>query len=198
MDQFKKLFASLTIAQKIGLAAVLVAVGGGLVFFIKWNKARDFRPLFTNMAPEDAALVVAKLKESGIEHRLADNGATVLVSSEKVDDARLDLAGAGLPKTGRIGFELFDKTNLGVTDFDEKVNYRRALEGELERTIKAINGIESARVHITFPKDSVFLDAREPAKASVLVKMHIGATLQPQNVVAISNLIGSAVAGTVS
>jgi flagellar M-ring protein FliF len=195
MDQFKKLFASLTIAQKIGLAAVLVAVGGGLVFFIKWNKARDFRPLFTNMAPEDAALVVAKLKESGIEHRLADNGATVLVSSEKVDDARLDLAGAGLPKTGRIGFELFDKTNLGVTDFDEKVNYRRALEGELERTIKAINGIESARVHITFPKDSVFLDAREPAKASVLVKMHIGATLQPQNVVAISNLIGSAVEG---
>jgi flagellar M-ring protein FliF len=117
------------------------------------------------------------------------------VPADKVDDARLDLAGAGLPKTGRIGFELFDKTNLGVTDFGEKVNYRRALEGELERSIKTITSIETARVHITFPKDSVFLDSREPAKASVLVKLRPGASLEPQNVVAISNLVGSAVEG---
>ncbi len=195
MDQLKKLFASLSLAQKVGLAVVLAALGVGIPMFTRWQHDRDFKPLFTNMSPEDAAAVVQKLKEAGVDHRLADNGTTVLVSSEKVDDARLDLAGQGLPKTGRIGFELFDKTNLGVTDFAEKVNYRRALEGELERSIKAITAIDSARVHISFPKDSVFLDSREPAKASVLVKLRTGATLQPQNVVAISNLVASAVEG---
>lgn len=195
MDQIKKLFASLSLTQKVGLAVVLLAVAIGIPVFTHWQHERDFKPLFTNMAPEDAAAVVQKLKESGIEHRLTENGSTVLVAAEKVDDARLDLAGQGLPKTGRIGFELFDKTNLGVTDFGEKINYRRALEGELERSIKAINAIESARVHITFPKDSVFLDSREPAKASVLVKLRPGANLEPQNVVAISNLVGSAVEG---
>jgi flagellar M-ring protein FliF len=195
MDQLKKLFAALTLPQKIGLALALLAVGVGVPMFTHWQKESDFKPLFTNMAPEDAAAVLQKLKESGVDHRLADNGMTVLVPEEKVNDVRLELAGAGLPKSGRIGFELFDKTNLGVTDFSEKVNYRRALEGELERTIKAINSIESARVHITFPKDSVFLDNREPAKASVLVKLRVGASLLPQNVLAISNLVGSAVEG---
>ena len=195
MDQLRKLFASLSLPQKIGLAAVLLAIAAGIPMFTRWQHERDFKPLFTNMAPEDAAAVVQKLKESGVDHRLTDNGGTVLVPGEKVDDARLDLAGAGLPKSGRIGFELFDKTNLGVTDFGEKVNYRRALEGELERSIKAITSIETARVHITFPKDSVFLDSREPAKASVLVHLRPGAGLTPQNVIAICNLVASAVEG---
>src|SRR5436305_504109 len=84
------------------------------------------------------------------------------------------LAGAGLPKTGRIGFELFDRNNLGITDFTEHVNYRRALEGELERSIRVLSAVSQARVHITFPKDSVFLDMREPAKASVLLQTRPG------------------------
>ena len=139
--------------------------------------------------------MVTKLKETGIEHRLADNGTAVLVPSARVDEVRLELAGAGLPKTGRVGFELFDRNNLGITDFTEHVNYRRALEGELERSIKALSVVDQARVHITFPKDSVFVDYREPAKASVLVRTHPGSHLTPQNVQAISNLIGSAVEG---
>jgi flagellar M-ring protein FliF len=195
MDQFKKLFASFSVSQKIWLGVALLAVAIGVPSFTRWQHESDFKPLFTNMAPEDAAAVVQKLKEGGVEHRLTENGATVLVPAEKVDEMRLELAGAGLPKTGRIGFELFDKTNLGLTDFTEKVNYRRALEGELERSIKAISSIETARVHITFPKDSVFLDSRQPAKASVLVKLRVGSTLEPQNVLAISNLVGSAVEG---
>ena len=88
-----------------------------------------------------------------------------------MDELRLEMAGAGLPRSGRIGFELFDKTNLGITDFTEHVNYRRALEGELERSIRSLTEVEQARVHISFPKDSVFLDAREPAKASVLLTL---------------------------
>ena len=105
------------------------------------------------------------------------------------------MAAAGLPKTGRIGFELFDKINLGATEFTEHVNYRRALEGELERSVMSLTEVEQARVHLTFPKDSVFLDAQQPAKASVLVKTRPGARLSPQNVVAIDHLVASAVEG---
>ena len=103
--------------------------------------------------------------------------------------------GSGLPKTGRIGFEIFDKTNFGITDFAEHVNYRRALEGELERSIMAISDVQQARVHVTLPKDSVFTDAREPAKASVLVGLRPGTRLSSPNVIAITNLVSSAVEG---
>jgi flagellar M-ring protein FliF len=195
MDQLKKLLSALSMQQRIALGLAIVLIAAGVPAFIRWQHERDFRPLFTSMSPEDAAAVVQKLKEGGVEHRLTENGATVQVPAEKVDEVRLELAGAGLPKTGRIGFELFDKTNLSLTDFGEHVNYRRAVEGELERSMKALSGIETARVHVTFPKDSVFLDAREPAKASVLVRLRPGAALTPQNVSAITHLLSSAVEG---
>lgn len=195
MDQLKKLFGSLSRQQLITIAVVVILVGAGLTGFLRWNKERGFKPLFTGMSSEDAAAIVQKLKESGAEFRIASNGSSVLVPESKVDELRLEMSGAGLPKTGRVGFELFDKTNLGITDFTEHVNYRRALEGELERTIKAVNSVEQARVHLTFPKESVFLDFREPAKASVLVSTRAGARLSSQNVQAISNLVASAVEG---
>jgi flagellar M-ring protein FliF len=195
MDQIKKIFSSLSRQQLTAIAVVVLLTGVSLAWFVKWNHNRDFKPLFTGMSPEDAAAVVAKIKETGVEHQLSENGTSVLVPSAKVDEIRLELAAAGLPKTGRVGFELFDRNNLGITDFTEHVNYRRALEGELERSIKALNVVDQARVHLTFPKDSVFVDYREPAKASVLISTRAGNRLTPQNVLAISNLVGSAVEG---
>src|SRR6185437_14999299 len=195
MNQFKSLFNALSTSQRIGIAAVAIAFAAGIISFVHWRHEAGFRPLFTGMSPEDAAAIVQKLKENGVEHRLAENGTTVLVPEAKVDEVRIEMAGAGLPKTGRIGFELFDKTNLGMTDFTEHVNYRRALEGELERSIRVLNGIEQARVHVTFPKESVFVDSREPAKASVLVSLRPGFHLSQQNVLAITNLVASAVEG---
>jgi flagellar M-ring protein FliF len=114
-----------------------------------------------------------------------------------VAELRLQMAGAGLPRTGRAGFELFDKTNFGVTDFAEHINYRRALEGELERSIMSLAEVELARVHLTFPKDSVFLESREAAKASVMVKLRLGSKLSPANVNAVCHLVASAVEGLV-
>ncbi len=195
MDQLKQLFTALTVRQRIGIAVMALVVAGGMTGFVKWKHERDFKPLFTGMAPEDAAAIVQKLKEGGVDHRIGDNGTSVLVPEAKIDDLRLEMAGAGLPKTGRIGFELFDKTNLGITDFTEHVNYRRALEGELERSIKALNEVDTARVHVTFPKDSVFLDSKEPAKASILLRLKPGVHLTPQNVQAVTNLVASAVEG---
>lgn len=195
MDQLRKLIAALSLKQRVGIAAATILTIAGMLSFVHWRHEQSFRPLFTGMAPEDAAAIVQKLKESGVEYRLSENGASVLVPEDKVDELRLEMAGAGLPRTGRIGFELFDKTNIGVTDFAERVNYRRALEGELERSVRALSEVEQARVHISFPKDSVFLDAREPAKASVLVTLRPGKQLSQQNVLAITNLVASAVEG---
>ena len=110
-------------------------------------------------------------------------------------ELRLEMAGLGLPKTGRIGFEIFDKTNFGITDFAEHVNYRRAVEGELERSVMALAAVQQARVHVSLPKESVFTDSREAAKASVLVGLRPGARLSAQNVIAITNLVSSAVEG---
>ncbi len=118
-----------------------------------------------------------------------------MVPEARVAELRLEMAGLGLPKTGRIGFEIFDKTNFGITDFAEHVNYRRAVEGELERSVMALAAVQQARVHVTLPKESVFTDSRESAKASVLVGLRPGARLSAQNVVAIINLVSSAVEG---
>src|SRR5271165_3590220 len=190
-----KILANLSLQQRITIGLVIVAAAGGLYVLVQHQHEADFHPLFTGVSPEDAAAIVQKLKEAGVEYRVPDEGGTVLVPSARLAELRINMAAAGLPKTGRIGFELFDKTNLGATEFTEHINYRRALEGELERSVMSLAEVEQARVHLTFPKDSVFLDAQQPAKASVLVKIRPHAQLGAGNVVAITNLVASAVEG---
>jgi flagellar M-ring protein FliF len=195
MEQLKNIFARLTPRQRLSLLLAVIFVVGGLYSFVHWKKERDFKPLYTGLSAEDSAAVLVKLKEAGVEYRLADTGNVVSAPSAKVAELRLELAAAGLPKTGRIGFEIFDKNNLGATEFAEHINYRRALEGELERSLSALSEVEQARVHVTFPKDSVFLESREAAKASVMVKIKPGARLSARNVTAIEHLVASAVEG---
>ncbi|MCW5978993.1 MAG: flagellar M-ring protein FliF [Bryobacteraceae bacterium] len=195
MKDLKRLLSQLTLRQKISLVVAAIAVAGGLYSLAHWNRERDFRPLYTGMAPEDAGAVVARLREAGVQYRLSDSGTTILVPSAAVAETRLQMATSGLPRSGRIGFELFDQNNFGTTDFAERVNYHRALEGELERSVMALAEVERARVHITLPKESVFLESRKPAKASVLVKLRPAAKLSPANVVAICHLLSSAVDG---
>ena len=193
----KRLLDSLTWKQLLSLVLVAGGVIAGLMSLTRWDRERDFRPLYSSLSPEDAAAVLAKVRESGTEFRLSDNGTSVLVPSAKVAELRLQLAAAGVPKSGRIGYELFDKTNFGASDFAEQVNYHRALEGELERSVMSLAAVEQARVHITLAKDSVFLESRQPAKASVLVKLRPAAQLSAQNVAAICQLTASAVDGLV-
>ena len=195
MNQFKQIFDRLSWSQRIWIAAAVVAVIGGIAYVNHWNDERDFKPLFSGLADEDAGALVAKLHEAGVEYRLAANGSTILVPSDKVAEARLQMASAGLPKSGRIGFELFDKANFGASEFTEQVNYHRAIEGELERSVMSIREVETARVHLTLAKDSLYSEARQPAKASVLVKLRHAAALSPQNVAAICQLTASAVPG---
>src|SRR5580704_13698140 len=195
MEQLKKLLLSLSAMQRVTIVVVGLAMAAGVVWFSKWQQESGLRPLYTALSPEDASAMVTKLRESGVGYKVGENGTSILVPEARVAELRLEMAGLGLPKTGRIGFEIFDKTNFGITDFAEHVNYRRAVEGELERSIMAIAEVQQARVHVTLPKDSVFTDSREPAKASVLVGLRAGSSLSPQNVIAITNLVSSAVEG---
>jgi flagellar M-ring protein FliF len=195
MEQIKRLAAMLSVRQRWTILVVGILAAAAVYSLSIWQRESNFRPLYNALAPEDAALVIAKLKESSTIYRLSNNGTTISVPEEKVAELRLELAGAGIPKSGRIGFEIFDKTNFGMTDFAEHVNYRRALEGELERSVMSVSEIEQARVHISLPQESVFLEARQPAKASVLVKMRPGASLPDSAIPAITHLVASAVEG---
>ena len=195
MGQLKKLVASLSGRQQLSIVLAALVVLLGLVGFSRWWHSSDFRPLYTGLSPEDAGAVVQKLKESGVEYRLADNGGVIFVASGRVAESRLALAAAGLPKSGRIGFELFDKNNFGATEFTEHINYHRALEGELERSVMCVSEVDQARVHITFSKESIYLEERRPAKASVMVRLRAGARLSAANVTALSYLVSSAVDG---
>lgn len=195
MNQLKQIFDRLSWPQRIWIAVAALAAIGAIAWLNHWNDERDFKPLFSGLADEDAGALVSKLHESGVEYRLAANGSTILVPSDKVAEARLQMASAGLPKSGRIGFELFDKANFGASEFTEQVNYHRAIEGELERSVMSIREVETARVHLTLAKDSLYSEARQPAKASVIVKLRHAGSLSPQNVAAICQLTASAVPG---
>jgi flagellar M-ring protein FliF len=195
MEQLKKLLLSLSAMQRVTIVVVGLAMAAGVVWFSKWQQESGLRPLYTALSPEDASAMVTKLRESGVGYKVGENGTSILVPEARVAELRLEMAGLGLPKTGRIGFEIFDKTNFGITDFAEHVNYRRAVEGELERSVMALAEVQQARVHVTLPKESVFTESRESAKASVLVGLRPGARLAAQNVIAISNLVSSAVEG---
>ncbi len=195
MGQLQKILNGITVRQRISIGIAAALATAGIFSVVHWNKERDFKPLYSSLSTEDAGAIVAKLKETGVEFRLGDSNSTVLAPSDRVAELRLQMAAAGIPKTGRIGYELFDKTNFGTTDFAEQVNYHRAVEGELERSIDLLAEVEQSRVHITFPKDSVFSENRLPAKASVMIKLKPGAKLSVQNAAAVTQLAASAVEG---
>jgi flagellar M-ring protein FliF len=195
MNQLLTIWKSLTRSQQVSLIVVPIVICAVVFGLLRWKHENAFRVLYSNLSPEDAAAVTQKIREAGIEYRVDETGAVVSVTSDRLADARMALAGAGLPKSGRIGFELFDRANLGASDFAEQVNYRRALEGELERTVATLSEVDQARIHITFAKDSVFLDARQPSKATVVLRLKRVSRLPQPSVVAIANLVASAVEG---
>lgn len=155
----------------------------------------DYRPLFTNLTAEDAGDIVTKLKEQKVPYRIAADGKAILVPAEKVYDLRLSLASDGLPQGGGVGFEIFDRKNFGMTEFVQKLNYQRALQGELSRTISQIAGVEQARVHLVIPEKSLFKDSEKPPTASVVLKVRGNRTLRDSEVQGIMHLVASAVEG---
>ena len=197
LNQLVTVWSRLQATQRITivLTTVLVLAGlGTLVFFM--NRV-EYVVLYRDLNPEDAQAIEAKLKELKKEYQTSPDRSTIEVagSAAEVDKLRLDIAGTGLARSGRVGYEIFDKTSFGMTDFTEQVNYKRALEGELGRTIGILSEVSESRVHLVLPKDSLFAEKKEEAKASVFVRLRKGQELSKSSIAGIVNLVAGAVQG---
>jgi flagellar M-ring protein FliF len=193
LAHFRKLTSTLSAKQLAGLGAIFVAVVGVVVGSAYWISAPQYTLLVADMDAETAQSVVAKLKTEKVQYQLGDGGRSVSVPIERADELRLEFASGGLPSAGRIGFEIFDRTAFGTTEFLEHVNYRRALEGELARTISTLSEVASARVHISMAKDSLFVTEEQPAKASVVLKVKNNRPLSASTVKGIAGLVSASV-----
>ena len=177
---------------------ILVALAGsiaGLIAIALWTQQPDMQVLFTNLNPEDAAGIVDKLKETKVPYETTGGGNTILVPSAQVHELRLQLATQGLPHGGGVGFEIFDRSSIGMSDFVQKLNYRRALQGELARTIAQMPEIERARVHLATPERRLFSNDENRARASVVVSLRNGQALAKTQVNGIVHLVSSSVEG---
>ena len=171
-------------------AAIVIAVMAGVWM---WSQQPDYRVLFSNYSDRDGGAIVTQLQQMNVPYKFAEGGGAILVPAGQVHDARLRIAAQGLPKGGNVGFELMENQKLGVSQFLEQVNFQRALEGELARSIQSIAAVESARVHLALPKASVFVRDQQKPTASVMLNLHPGRTLNEQQVSAIVHLVASSV-----
>ncbi len=184
----------LSLGRRVVVVAVALALVATAVGFLSWAQNPSYAVLYSQLEEKDAAEVVERLKEAKVPYQLSDGG-TIRVPEGRVHEVRLQLAGEGLPKGGGIGFELFDRTNLAMTDFAQRLNYQRALEGELARTISQLGPVASARVHLALPRDELYRDKQEEASASVVVGLRPGRQLDEKQVQAIANLVAGSVEG---
>ncbi len=195
LDAVLTLFNKFSLQQKIviGGAVVLTFVLlSAVAFFLN---EPSYSVLYSNLSTDDASKIVDYLNNQKIPYKIDDGGKTIEVPKEKVYESRLSLAGKGIPSAGIVGYEIFDKNTMGMSDFMQKLNYQRALEGELARTIMEIDGVEGARVHIVIPKKSVFKDEEKLPTASVVLKLANSYMVSKANVSAIVNLVSSSVEG---
>lgn len=195
LEQIGEFWAALNQRGRVTLLVAAALVLSLIGLFVWRSNPRDYRPLYSGLNPQEAGLIVARLETMAAPYRLEANGTTILVPQKELDRVRLQLAAEGLPESGRLGFELFDEANFGATEFAERINFQRALEGELERTIASLAEVTQARAHITLPERSVFLERDEPAKASIVVRLQGGHELSKEQTRAISYLVASAVEG---
>ncbi len=178
---------------KLLLLAGTAAVIAVMVVFWLWSQQPDYRVLFSNFSDKDGGAIVASLEKMNIPYKFSDSGTAIVVPAAQVHQARLKLASEGLPKGGNIGFELLENQKFGVSQFVEQVNFQRALEGELERSIQSIGAVDVARIHLAIPKPTVFVRDQLKPTASVLLNLRPGRTLDPQQVSAVVHLVASSV-----
>ena len=189
MEAFRRLDARQKMIGMAGAALLLALLVGGWL----WTRDPPYALLFSIQDEKDGGQIVAALSQQNIPYRFSDGGRSILVPQAVVHDTRLRLASQGLPKGGLVGFELMETQKLGVSQFAEQINYQRALEGELARSVQSLAAVRGARVHLAIPKQTAFLRDDQKASASVLVSLHAGRTLEPVQVAGIINLVASSV-----
>ncbi|MBW2013889.1 MAG: flagellar M-ring protein FliF [Deltaproteobacteria bacterium] len=191
--QFFNILNSLPLSKKISMVFVIILVVTGFALMFFWTNQENYQVLFSNLSQRDASAIAAKLKERNTPYKVEANGTMIMVPEEKVYDLRLSLAGDGLPNGGNVGFEIFDHTDFKTTRFVQELNYRRALQGELARTINRFKEVNDSRVFIAIPEESLFIEDRDPASASIQLDLH--SNLPPAKLTAIVHLVASAIEG---
>jgi flagellar M-ring protein FliF len=197
LNQIATLIQNLTLRQRIVAAVSIVVLIGFLVFLMLYKNstspnANGYGVLFENTTAGDSALIIQQLEKDKIPYKIVNEG-TISVPMEMVHKERIAIAALGIPKNSKVGFEIFDKTEFGATDFEQKIKYIRALEGELARTIESLGPIANASVHIAIPKETVFAQKQAAPTASVVLNIRSGMSLSPKQIVGIKNLIASSI-----
>lgn len=202
MERFSQFFKNamsyvgrMTPSQVMMLLGVVAGTVVGAIFLVGWLNSVTYSRLYADLAPSEAGEISKYLDENKISYQLSDGGRTIEVPSSEVYKTRIALAGEGLPSSGNIGYSIFDKNNLGMTDFLQKLNFRRALEGEITRTIMEMKEVQSARVHIVMPKERLFKDDQQKTTASVLLKLKGSNSLNRTQVNGITHLVAASVEG---
>ncbi|EKT58580.1 flagellar basal-body MS-ring/collar protein FliF [Providencia sneebia] len=189
------LMMNLKNSPKIPLIVVSAAAIAVLIALALWARSPDYRVLLSNLNAKDGGDIISQLTQLNVPYQIADNGHTLLVPADSVHELRLKLAQSGLPKGGNTGFELLDKEQFGISQFSEQINYQRALEGELSRTIESLNPVQNARIHLAIPKPTLFVREQKMPTASITVGLHPGRMLDESQILAIVNLVASSITG---
>ena len=195
MSAFQETWGSMTTGSRVG-----VSIGAGLILLVAlvsaiWVFGSKYETLFTSLESRDAASVIAELEKMQVPFEIAEGGASILVPAESVHELRLKLMGSGVPLHGGVGFEIFDNSDFGMTEFAQKINYQRALEGELTRTIISLQEVKFARVHLVLPENSLFRQGKNEPTASVTLFMKDGAMLSPKKISGVQRMVSASVPG---
>ena len=194
-SQLSERFGDLSQGQKVASIVLATVTIGSVLAMSFWIKTPDLQLLYANLSEKDAAAIVENLSTQKIPYELSNQGKTIRVPANQVHEIRLKMASEGLPEGSEVGLEIFDKTSLGMTDFIQKLNFQRALQGELSRTISTLEAIDRARVHLVIPKQTLFLREKPKGKASVTIKTKAGKSLNEKQVQGIVHLISASVEG---
>jgi flagellar M-ring protein FliF len=194
-EQISKIFDRMTPLQRSMVITVTIVSIVALVAVMTWASRADYSPLYSGLSGKDAGRILEKLREMKVDFQLENDGTTILVPTRRMHELRIEFASMGLPRSGEIGYEVFDKTNIGMTAFVQKLNFHRALEGELARTICQLEEIDQARVHIVIPETALFEEDKKETTASVVVRVSPHADLTKKQVEGIAYLVAFSVEG---
>lgn len=189
VSRFEQLSAQQKMGLGVGIAALIALIAGAWM----WGQTPEYRVLYSNLSDRDGGAIIESLQQLNIPYKFTDGGGALMIPANQVHEARLKLATQGLPKGGTVGFELMENQKFGITQFAEQVNYQRALEGELARSVQSIGAVATARVHLAIPKPTVFIKEQQKPSASVVLTLHGGRLLDAAQVTAIVHLISSSV-----
>lgn len=194
-SQLKSAFGNMMPAKMFALVFLALITIAGFILIVVWSGKTDLQPLYTNLSPEDAGAILTRLKDKKIPYEVSANQDSIMVPSDQLYEIRLEMASQGLPLGSGVGFEIFDNAKLGMTEFVQNVNFQRALQGELSRTINGFDEVKGSRVHIVMGSKSLFSEDEEPATASVILKLRRGQVLSKGQVQSIVHLVSSSVSG---